>query len=122
MTNLFSKDFKEITLKPINQVSDELKIEPYILRFWETKFSQINPTKGKGNRRLYNIEDISTIKKIKHLLYDEGFTIEGAKKHLSNNNINKPAKEDLSQQKLLINNVITELKDIKSELESLSNQ
>lgn len=121
MTNLFSKDFKEITLKPINQVAAELKIEPYILRFWETKFPQINPTKGKGNRRLYNIEDISTIKKIKHLLYDEGFTIEGAKKHLSNN-IKKPVTEDLSQQKLLIDAIITELKDIKLELESLSNQ
>lgn len=118
MKNLFSKDFTEITLKPINQVSDELQIEPYILRFWETKFPQIKPTKGKGNRRLYNNHDISIIQQIKHLLYDEGFTIEGAKKHLTNQSGRDDTKKS-SEKTFKLDKVIKDLRDIKSELESL---
>jgi len=112
MENLFSKDFKEITLKPIHQVAEELKIEPYILRFWETRFPQISPTKGKGNRRLYNSDDIAIIKKIKHLLYDEGFTIEGAKRTLSE-------ETETTDKSSAINKIIKELQDIKLELESI---
>ena len=116
MQNLFSKTFSNATLKPINDVATELKIEPYILRFWETKFPQITPVKGKGNRRLYSNDDISTIKQIKNLLYNQGFTIEGAKKYLMNsNNIyfqSVKKHKDLTQ-------VISSLKEIKSELESL---
>jgi DNA-binding transcriptional MerR regulator len=71
-------------LKSINEISSELNLEQHILRFWETKFPQIKPIKGRGNRRLYREEDVSTLRTIQDLLHKQGYTIEGAKKALSN--------------------------------------
>lgn len=121
MGNLFAKNFSNVSLKPINEVAEELKIEPYILRFWETKFSQIKPTKGRGNRRLYNNEDIDIIKSIKDLLYNKGFTIEGAKKFLDGNNIIATAANSNEKPNSdVINKAIADLQEIKSELEKLT--
>lgn len=116
MSNIFSKNFKSSALKAINDVANQLEIEPYILRFWENKFSVIKPVKGKGNRRLYNDEDIKTIKKIKDLLYNQGYTIEGANKYL-NSSINNKIPANNNQA---IDNIINELKSIRSELKSLA--
>lgn len=67
---------------PIGEVAKELGVEQYVLRFWENKFPQINPMKRRG-RRLYDRDDIEIIKKIKHMLYDLGYTIKGAQMELS---------------------------------------
>jgi DNA-binding transcriptional MerR regulator len=114
MTNLFTRNLKKEPLKPINEVANELNVEPYVLRFWETKFMQIIPTKGKGNRRLYSGNDIYNIKKIKDLLYNKGYTIEGAKKFLNDNKEIKAV--DKNER---INKAILELTDIKNKLEAL---
>jgi len=69
--------------KTIGEVSSELKIPQHVLRFWQSKFSNyIKPLKRKGGHRYYRPKDISKIKQIKTLLYDEGFTIKGAQKFL----------------------------------------
>jgi len=121
MENLFAKTFSNLSLKPINEVAEELAIEPYILRFWETKFSQISPTKGRGNRRLYNEKDIDTLKSIKDLLYNKGFTIEGAKKLLNGDiSIKQAANSNQQQNSNIIAKAINDLKQIKAELQELS--
>ncbi len=121
MENLFAKKFSNLSLKPINEVAEELGIEPYVLRFWETKFPQISPTKGRGNRRLYNHENIETIKLIKDLLYGHGYTIEGAKKYLSGNNSSEIIANNNQPDKLDMKSILDELKQLKLDLDSLQN-
>lgn len=65
----------------IAQVSKVVGIKPYILRYWETEFAQLKPEREKGRRR-YRNEDIQTVLRIKRLLYEEGYTIAGAKTKL----------------------------------------
>lgn len=67
-------------LKTISEAADLLDVPQHVLRFWETKFSQIKPLKRSGGRRYYRPEDIDTLLKIKNLLYKQGYTIKGAKK------------------------------------------
>ena len=62
----------------ISNVSKKLKIPPHVLRFWEKKFTSINPKKSLSGRRYYSSEDIENLLMIKKLLYVEGFTIKGA--------------------------------------------
>jgi len=66
----------------IGQACKELDIQPYVLRYWETEFSVLSPDKSKSGQRVYSEEDLQVIRRIKELLYDEGFTIAGAKKRL----------------------------------------
>ena len=64
--------------KTIAEVADELGVATHVLRFWETKFSQIKPMKTSGGRRYYRPDDVEVIKLIKNLLYNNRYTIEGA--------------------------------------------
>ena len=64
--------------KTIAEVADELGVATHVLRFWETKFSQIKPMKTGGGRRYYRPDDVEIIKLIKNLLYGNRYTIEGA--------------------------------------------
>jgi DNA-binding transcriptional MerR regulator len=64
--------------KTIAEVADELGVATHVLRFWETKFSQIKPMKTSGGRRYYRPDDVEIIKLIKNLLYQNRYTIEGA--------------------------------------------
>ncbi|MBI4412686.1 MAG: MerR family transcriptional regulator [Deltaproteobacteria bacterium] len=66
----------------IGEVSGLAGVEPYVLRYWETEFSDIAPLKSRTNQRLYKKKDVELVLKIKHLLYDERFTIDGARKRL----------------------------------------
>lgn len=69
--------------KTISEVSEMLDIPAHVLRFWESKFSQLKPMKRSGGRRYYRHEDIALLEMIKSLLYDEGYTIKGAQASLS---------------------------------------
>ena len=69
--------------KTISEVSEVLDIPAHVLRFWESKFSQLRPMKRSGGRRYYRQEDIALLETIKSLLYDEGYTIKGAQSSLS---------------------------------------
>lgn len=66
----------------IGEVAHLIGVEPYVLRYWETEFREINPIKSKAGQRLYRRRDVDTILRIKRFLYEEGFTIEGARKKL----------------------------------------
>ena len=67
----------------IGEVCKLVKVEPYVLRFWESEFPRLKPGKGPNGRRMYRKRDIETVLAIKHLLYDQGFTIAGARKALA---------------------------------------
>ena len=64
--------------RTISEVADELEVQQHVLRFWETKFSQVKPLKRGGGRRYYRPEDVDVLKKIHKLLYTDGYTIRGA--------------------------------------------
>lgn len=66
----------------IGEVASLVGVEPYVLRYWETEFTEIQPGKSRTGQRLYQRKDIETIREIKKLLYEEGFTIEGARKKI----------------------------------------
>ncbi|MCE9508623.1 MAG: MerR family transcriptional regulator [Alphaproteobacteria bacterium] len=78
--------------RTISEVADELKVEQHVLRFWESKFSQIKPLKRGGGRRYYRPEDIELLKNIHHLLYQEGYTIKGVQKLLQSTRGNLSAR------------------------------
>ena len=66
--------------RTIAEVADEIGVATHVLRFWETKFSQIKPMKRSGGRRYYRPDDVEIVKTIKHFLYDKRYTIEGVQK------------------------------------------
>jgi DNA-binding transcriptional MerR regulator len=63
--------------RTISEVADELGVATHVLRFWESKFPGIKPLKRGGGRRYYRPDDVELLRKIRHLLYDEGYTIKG---------------------------------------------
>src|SRR5579864_9688542 len=66
----------------IGEVADLLGVEPYVLRYWETEFTQLTPKKSGTGHRLYRRKDVELLLKIKHLLYEKRFTIDGARQFL----------------------------------------
>ena len=68
--------------KTISEVSALVDVPPHVLRFWETKFSSLRPLKRSGGRRYYRPDDVAMLRRIRALLYDDGFTIKGAQKYL----------------------------------------
>ncbi len=66
----------------ISEASNLCEVKPHVLRYWEQEFSQLKPIKRKGNRRYYQRHDVLLIRQIKELLYDDGYTILGAKQKL----------------------------------------
>ena len=68
--------------RTISEVSNDLEVPPHVLRFWETKFPQIKPLKRGGGRRYYRPEDVSLLRRIRQLLYSDGYTIKGVQRLL----------------------------------------
>lgn len=68
--------------RTISEAAEELDLPQHVLRFWETRFSNIRPLKRGGGRRYYRPEDVLLLKGIRHLLYDQGFTIKGVQRIL----------------------------------------
>src|SRR5947208_7962263 len=79
----------------IGEVSEIVGVEPYVLRYWETEFDLLRPSKAPSKHRLYKKRDVELLLDIKRLLYTEGFTIEGARKKLK-----ETKKEEKDQLKL----------------------
>jgi DNA-binding transcriptional MerR regulator len=69
----------------IGEVSELARTKPYVLRYWETEFPTLKPTKSATGHRLYRRQDVEMVFEIKRLLYEEGFTIDGARKCLAGN-------------------------------------
>lgn len=73
--------------RTISEVAEDLDLPQHVLRFWETRFTQIKPMKRGGGRRYYRPDDVELLKGIRHLLYDQGYTIKGVQKLLKQNGI-----------------------------------
>lgn len=67
----------------IGEVSDLCAVKPHVLRYWEQEFTQLKPIKRRGNRRYYQHHEVLLIRKIRELLYEQGFTISGARNRLA---------------------------------------
>ena len=91
----------------IGEVSKLVQLPAYVLRFWESEFSKINPKRTSSGRRLYTRKDIELILKVKHLLYEKKFTIQGARQHLTR----RGAKSETGTNRFL--------DDLRSELKSI---
>lgn len=92
----------------IGEVSELCAVKPHVLRYWEQEFPQLNPVKRRGNRRYYQRQDVLMIRQIRALLYDQGFTIGGARQRLAGDE----AKDDTTQYRQLIKQMISELEDV----------
>ncbi len=92
----------------IGEVSDLCGVKPHVLRYWEQEFPQLKPVKRRGNRRYYQRQDVIVIRQIRSLLYEQGFTIGGARNRLTGNE----AREDLSQSAQIVRQLRTELEEI----------
>ena len=88
----------------IGEVSDQLSLNASLIRYWESEFEVLSPKKNKKGLRKYTEKDIEILKKIQSLLKDDGYTIEGAKKHLKSKVLNDEIK------------IISELENIKKKL------
>jgi DNA-binding transcriptional MerR regulator len=92
----------------IGEVSDLCAVKPHVLRYWEQEFPQLKPIKRRGNRRYYQRHDVIMIRQIRALLYDQGFTIGGARQKLSG----EEAKDDVNQSQQIIRQMRIELEEI----------
>ena len=98
----------------IGEVSQLCEVKPHVLRYWEQEFPQLKPLKRRGNRRYYQRQDVIIIRQIRSLLYDQGFTIGGARQRLTGDD----AKQDQTQFRLLVKQMIVELEDVLRVLKS----
>lgn len=96
----------------IGEVSELCAVKPHVLRYWEQEFPQLNPVKRRGNRRYYQRQDVIMIRQIRELLYDQGFTIGGARQRMSEGE----SKIDNTQYKQLIRQMIAELDEVQQVL------
>ena len=104
----------------ISEVSEITGLKQYVLRYWETEFSQLKPGKNRAGNRIYLSHDVDTIMEIKSLLYDRKFTIKGAQQHL--NYPSEKSSQLIEKKKILkLNNSIDiqTLKDLKQGLDDL---
>jgi DNA-binding transcriptional MerR regulator len=92
----------------IGEVSELCAVKPHVLRYWEQEFPQLKPVKRRGNRRYYQRQDVLMIRQIRSLLYDDGFTIGGARQKLAG----EEAKTDLSQSQQIIRQMRVELEEM----------
>ena len=92
----------------IGEVSELCGVKPHVLRYWEQEFPQLKPVKRRGNRRYYQRQDVLIIRQIRNLLYDQGFTIGGARQQLTGD----AAKFDVNQSQQIVKQMRIELEEI----------
>jgi DNA-binding transcriptional MerR regulator len=92
----------------IGEVSELCMVKPHVLRYWEQEFPQLKPVKRRGNRRYYQRQDVLLIRQIRSLLYDQGFTIGGARQRMSGEDVS----DDSTQYKQMIRQMISELEEV----------
>ena len=92
----------------IGEISELCDIKPHVLRYWEQEFSLLKPLRRRGNRRCYQRRDVILIHQIKSLLYDQGFTIAGARQQLEGDE----SKKDRSQSQRIIRQMQSELEAV----------
>ena len=92
----------------IGEVSELCAVKPHVLRYWEQEFPQLKPVKRRGNRRYYQRDDVMTIRQIRSLLYDQGYTIGGARQRMTDE-VEGAAPAEMSA---VIRETIEELEDL----------
>ena len=92
----------------IGEVSELCAVKPHVLRYWGQEFTALSPVKRRGNRRYYQRHDVLLIRQIRSLLYEQGYTIGGARIHLNSDQ----NKDETSRNKQLIHQMIVELEDV----------
>jgi DNA-binding transcriptional MerR regulator len=98
----------------IGEVSDLCAVKPHVLRYWEQEFSQLKPLKRRGNRRYYQRQDVILIRQIRGPLYEQGFTIGGARQRLTSDD----AKDDSNQSQQIRKQLRMELDEVLDILRS----
>ncbi len=93
----------------IGEVSELCNVKPHVLRYWEQEFPQLKPVKRRGNRRYYQRQDVVMIRQIRALLYEQGYTIGGARLQLSDSDENK---EKQKNNKQTIHQIRMELEEV----------
>ena len=124
--------------RSIAEVTEDLGVAPHVLRFWETKFSQIKPMKTKSARRYYRPDDVELLALIKELLYNRRYTIEGVQKLFKNRTLKEilgteiqkdffeedntpaPVATDTTEFKGIVSEVITDLASVRNDLLALA--
>jgi len=105
------KDLPAIPAKryfTIGEVSELCGVKPHVLRYWEQEFEQLKPVKRRGNRRYYQRGDVIMIRQIRSLLYEQGFTIGGARQQLQGDS----AHDDVNRSQQIIRQVRLELEQV----------
>ena len=109
------KDSPEEPLPPIpakryftiGEVSELCGVKPHVLRYWEQEFTQLKPVKRRGNRRYYQHHEVLLVRRIRELLYNQGFTISGAR-----NRLEDPLAENTQDKKISLQSIGEELRSI----------
>jgi DNA-binding transcriptional MerR regulator len=126
MENLATTDLPAIPAKryfTIGEVSELCGVKPHVLRYWEQEFTQLKPLKRRGNRRYYQHHEVLLIRRIRELLYEHGFTINGARNRLEEPGSVSPAAAATAQKTMTVpqpispSNIRKELKSILKMLE-----
>jgi DNA-binding transcriptional MerR regulator len=94
----------------IGEVSTMLGLEPYVLRYWETEFPSLSPKKSGTGHRLYRRKDVEMLLRIKHLLYDRRFTIDGARQFLHAEAKSSQQKDIKQEQQVLFSDPVPEIR------------
>jgi len=92
----------------IGEVSELCNVKPHVLRYWEQEFPQLSPVKRRGNRRYYQRQDVIIIRQIRALLYEQGFTIGGARQQLESDD----TKTDANQSQQIVRQLRAELEEV----------
>lgn len=98
----------------IGEVGELCAVKPHVLRYWEQEFPQLKPVKRRGNRRYYQRQDVILIRQIKSLLYDQGFTIGGARQRMSG--ADEPVKATAGVDGKIFKDLIKELEEVIAQL------
>jgi DNA-binding transcriptional MerR regulator len=104
----------------IGEVSLLCELKPHVLRYWEQEFTALAPSKRRGNRRYYRLEDVTLVRKIRELLYEQGFTLQGAKAQLNQKKSQQQsvAASPVSSPNEAISSMIQELEGLAEFLEN----
>lgn len=87
----------------IGEVSELCEVKPHVLRYWEQEFTQLKPVKRRGNRRYYQRQDVILIRQIRTLLYEQGFTIGGARQRMAGQNVPELVEETVVKPQAAVN-------------------
>ena len=121
------QDIEKVELPPIpakryftiGEVADLCQVKPHVLRYWEQEFTQLNPVKRRGNRRYYQHHEVLLIRRIRKLLYGQGYTIAGARNRLGNPRMQEESDSAVRIPANDLNTIRTELEEIIRDLDGL---